>query len=261
VADGPRWPGLAHPLGVDSLGRDFVTVLAHGAVDFAVPGVLATLGLWAVMAAVAGGTLLGDVLPRGAGPGDGAPGGAGSSGGLVAASPPRLLLVMLGMLLLDEPSPALAAAIVLGLHLPVALHELAGRLRDLREQEVLAGILAHGVPFSRVLLRHLLLGWLRAPLARHGAALFTQVAFTQVALAYLFGTSHVSPGLAVSWGMEFRRLSAAVPGPRGFVCEPGQVCAAAVSTFHAAVLLLLALGLLGSLVRASRPRPGEGVAA
>jgi hypothetical protein len=96
---------------------------------------------------------------------------------------------------------------------------------------------------------------------RHAAALFTQVAFTQIALAYIFGTSSVSAGLAVSWGGEFKRLAPhLVPSSRGFGCGPAGPCEEAVLFFQALLLLLASMALLGGLLRLARPAaPPEGV--
>ncbi len=242
----PAWPSLSHPLGVDSLGRDFLSVVGAGVVDFAIPGLVVVALLAAILAGRAWLFLLQPVLPTGEPPAE--------AGGLAAASPPRLLIVMVGMLLLEEPSPLIAAAIVLALYLPVALHEVTSHLRSLREEEVLAGIVAHGLPMLRVLERHLIRGYLREPLVRHCASLFTQVAFTQIALTYLFGTAEVSAGLVVSWGDEFERLANAIPQRSGFFCPPGaEACAQAVSAFQGSVLLAASLLLLGGLLRLAKP--------
>jgi hypothetical protein len=246
VFGGAAWPSLSHPLGIDGMGRDFLAVLSAGVVDFARPGLIMVALLIGVLAARSWWFLRQPVLPeRGEGQ---------EAAGLAAASPPRLLLVMVGMLLLEEPSPLFAAGIVAGLYAPVALVEVTSRLRDLREQEVLAGVVAHGLPARRILSRHLLRGWLRESVARHSAALFTQVAFTQIALAYIFGTSSVTAGMGVSWGMEFRKLSQALPGRTGFHCVPGQVCEQAISAFQGGLMLLASLALLGGVLRLARPQ-------
>jgi ABC-type dipeptide/oligopeptide/nickel transport system permease subunit len=246
------WPSLAHPLGIDDVGRDFLQVLSAGVVDFAVPGFVMVALLAAVVAARAGWFLLQPVLPTGE--------QAEGASGLAAASPPRLLIVMVGMLLLEEPNPMVAAAIVLVLYLPVALQEVSSHLRSLREEEVVAGIVAHGLPIRRVLGRHLLRGYLSEPLLRHCASLFTQVAFTQVALAFLFGTSSVSRGLAVSWGMEFKNLAKGIPQRSGFYCPGDGVCEQAVTAFQGSVLLLASLLLFGGLLRLARPAHRAGMA-
>ncbi len=240
------WPSLSHPLGIDSVGRDFLAVLAEGVADFVIPGVLAVGILFVVIAVRLGLALLAPVLPE--------EGEAEAPSGLAGASPPRLLLVLVGMLLLEEPSPLVAAAIVLVLYLPVALNEVTSRLADLRDQEILAGALAHGLPLHQVLFRYLIGGYVKEHLARHGAALFTQVAFTQIALSYLFGASSVQAGLGTSWGMEFRRLAPNLPGPQGFFCPSAGVCEPAVSAFQAGVLLVSAIFLLGGLLRLAQDR-------
>ena len=248
-----QWPSVAHPLGVDAMGRDFLEVLSAGVVDFAVPGFLMVGLLALIVAARAWWFLLQPVLPTG----EEIP----EATGLAAASPPRLLIVMVGMLLLEEPNPYLAAGIVLALYLPVALHEVGSHLRALREEEVLAGIVAHGLPTHRVLGRHLLRGYLAEPLIRHCSSLFAQVAFTQIALAFLFGTSSVSRGLAVSWGMEFKRLANGIPQRSGFYCPGDGVCEQAVTAFQGSILLLASLLLLGGLLRLARPAPRGGLSA
>lgn len=246
----PAWPSLQHPLGVDAMGRDFLEVLSAGVVDFALPGFL-MVGLLAVLVALRSWWfLLQPVLPTGEQVED--------ATGLAAASPPRLLIVMIGMLLLEEPSPVVAAGIVLALYLPVVMHEISSHLRALREEEVLAGIVAHGLPIHRVLGRHLLRGYLSEPLLRHCASLFTQVAFTQIAISFLFGTSSVSSGFAVSWGMEFEHLSNGIPPRSGFWCPGDGVCAQAVTSFQFATLLLASMLLLGGLLRLARPAPRAG---
>ena len=151
-----------------------------------------------------------------------------------------------------------AALIVTCLYLPVVLSEVGTHLRSLRDQEVLAGVVAHGLPTSRILIRHMLGGWLKEPLVRHSSALFGQVAFTQIALAYIFGTSAVASGLAVTWGMEFKRLARSLPGSSGLYCPGEGACAQAVASFHGAVLLLASLALLGGVLRLAQPPEPEG---
>lgn len=248
IQDGAAWPSLAHPLGIDMLGRDFLSVVAVGVTDFVVPGVFAVLALIGALAARTWLALQRPVLPDY---------GASDSGpaGLAAASPPRLLIVLLGMLLLEEPSPLAAAAIVFILYIPVALNEVSSQLGDLRDQEVLAGAMAHGLPLRRVLGTYLLLGYLKETIARHAAALFTQVAFTQIALSYLFGASSVRAGFGTSWGMEFNRLGPwLLPRRQGLFCPPEGVCVEAVGMMHAVLLLLLIAVLLGGLLRLAQPK-------
>ena len=248
----PAWPSLRHPLGVDAMGRDFLEVLSAGVVDFAIPGFLMVALLAALVAVRSWWFLAQPVLPTGEEPGE--------ATGLAAASPPRLLIVMVGMLLLEEPSPLVAAGIVLALYLPVVMHEVSSHLRALREEEVVAGIVAHGLPIRRVLDRHLLRGYLAEPLLRHCASLFAQIAFTQIALAFLFGTSSVSRGLSVSWGMEFDRLASGIPPRSGFWCPGDAVCEQAVTAFQGSALLLASILLLGGLLRLARPARRAGMA-
>jgi ABC-type dipeptide/oligopeptide/nickel transport system permease subunit len=167
------------------------------------------------------------------------------------------LLVMIGMLFLEEPSPWFAAGIVTVLYLPVCLDECGAKLSSLRAEQVLAGAIAHGLSTPRLVFRHLLGGHLRAPLLRHGATLFTQVAFTQIALAYVFGGSAVSSGLSVSWGMEFRRLVARLPSRGPSMCVPDVVCEPQVALFHCTLLVGASLLLLGGLLRGAAASEGE----
>jgi ABC-type dipeptide/oligopeptide/nickel transport system permease subunit len=245
-ASGAKWPSLGHPLGLDSLGRDFLHVLADGTLDFSLPGAAAVLTLVAAIA-------LQGLWTATRSPLSGRPRKGLSEAWLVLAAPPRLLLVMIAMLFLDEPSPWVAAGIVTFLYLPVALDECASVLQGLREEQVLAGAIAHGLSASRLVLRHLLGGHLRPVLGRHAAALFCQVAFTQLALSYVFGSSAVTSGLSVSWGMEFRRLVARLPARSGSGCLPDVVCEPNVALFHCSLLILTGLLLLGGLLRGSGP--------
>lgn len=243
---GAAWPSLAHPLGVDAMGRDFLRVLSAGTLDFALPGLAAVLALSAALALQCWTQLRRP--PLGA-----ERRGPISSIWLTLAAPPRLLLVMIGMLFLDEPSPWVAATIVTALYLPVALDECRTRLGALREQQILAGAIGHGVSRLRLVLRHLLAGHLRPAMERHVLTLFGQVAFTQLALAYVFGASAVTSGLGVSLGMEFRRLVARLPSRAGTFCDPGLVCEPHVAVFHSVLLVGLCLVFLGGLQRSTRP--------
>lgn len=246
IHGGIAWPSVDHWLGVDAVGRDFLAVLGAGTADFAVPGLLAVLILLAVEAAAAHRALARPAV--------------GTSlrvppGVLALASPPRLLLVMLAMLLLAEPNAFVAAAVVLALYAPVALDETAGRLRQLADEEVLAGLVAHGLPRRRILGRHLLRGHLAEPVGRHAATLFSQVALTQVALSYVFGGSSTTAGLGVAWGMEFRRLAATLP-TASTQCLGEGPCPESVAAFQAACLLGACLVVFGGLGRAARPAVG-----
>jgi ABC-type dipeptide/oligopeptide/nickel transport system permease subunit len=245
---GPDWPSFGHLLGLDASGRDFLGVLSAGAVDFTLPGIAAGL----VLVVLLGGQgLLALRRPAVGDRADRAPSGVVLAG----AAAPRLLVVMVAMLLLEEPSPWVAAGVVTALHAPIAIDEIARVLARLRDQEILAGTIAHGLARSRIAGRHLLLGHLREPVLRHAAALFSEVAFTQVALSYLFGASAVTGGLGVSWGMEFRRLAAGLPG-HGLRCPVDGPCPELIALFHAGALLLVSLVLFGGLVRAAH-RPGR----
>ncbi len=245
---GPAWPGGGHLLGLDASGRDFLGVLAAGAVDFTLPGAAAALVLTLLLGA-RGRAALGR-------PAVGDRGSSPSRLVLVGAAAPRLLVVMVAMLLLEEPSPWVAAAVVTALHAPVALDEVVRALDRLREQEILAGTIAHGLSRWRITVQHLLRGHLREPVLRHAAAVFGEVAFTQVALSYLFGASAVTGGLGVSWGMEFRRLAAELPG-HSLRCPIDGACPELVALFQATLLLVVSLILFGGLVRAAHPPRGR----
>ncbi len=235
--ESPAWPSLAHPLGVDVVGRDFVGVLAKGAADFVGPGSLAVLMLLLALgtrASFATARPVLDVVPAPRGP-----------GWFLLSAPPRLLAVMLAMLLFDQPSPWVAAAVVTALYLPVALDEIGARLRVLQEQQVLAGLVAHGLSAPRIVGRHLLGGHLRGAVRRHGAMLFVQVAFTQIALAWVFGASAVTPGIGVSWGMELKRYAASLPSAGTPVCGHEGLCVPGIAALHTVLLLAVCLVLLG----------------
>lgn len=239
---GAAWPSLAHPLGIDVLGRDFLGVLAHGAADFVGPGLLAVLGMVAVIAWRAWFATARPVLD--------APAEDSGPGWFLLAAPPRLLIVMMAMLLLDEPSPLVAAAVVTALYLPVALDEIGARLRELQERQVLAGLVAHGLSAPRIVCRHLLGGHLADPVRRHGGMLFVQVAFTQIALAWVFGASAVTPGLGVSWGMELKRYVAQLPSGAS-PCVDG-FCPGSIAALHTLLLLAVCVVLLGGVLRGAR---------
>jgi len=72
------------------------------------------------------------------------------------------------------------------------------------------------------------------------------VAFTQIALAWVFGASAVSPGLGVSWGMELKRYAAALSSGG---CTPDVVCPGSVALLHTVLLLTVCLALLGGVAR------------
>ncbi len=241
------WPSPAHPLGVDAMGRDFLAVLGAGTADFALPGLAAAAVLLLAFAVAARWTLnRPSVGVRASMP----------AGLLALASPPRLLIVMVAMLLLPEPNPWIAAAVVAALYLPVAMDEVLGRLADLVDREVIGGLVSHGLPLGHIAVRHLLLGHLREAALRHAAALFAQVALTQVALSYIFGGSATTAGLGVSWGMEFRRLAALLP-TSSTICPADGACPEAVAAFQAGCLLAAALVVFAGLGRLAQPAEPE----
>ncbi len=247
AGQGSAWPAWTHPLGLDASGRDFLAVLASGAADFVVPG------LWAVgllLLVVVGRCLLIAIVP---------PVGEVSSSPaathrLILAAPPRLLLVLVVMMLLPEPSPLVAAGVVLALHLPLTFVDLDVAARQLAREEILAGAVAHGLSPLRIAWRHLLFGWLRPLVTRHAAALFSQVAATQIAISYLLGASAVTPGLGVSWGMELRRQAALLPTAGMPWCRAGGSCPAASAGVQVVALVGTALFLLGAVARLGETR-------
>lgn len=218
------WPSLAHPLGVDQQGRDVLALLAHGAAGFVPSGLAAVAALVLAFATVCWRSVGRPAL---------APPARGE-GWFLLASPPRLLVVMLVMLVLPEPSPWAAAAVVTALYVPLALDEARERLAGLARDQQLAGLVAHGLSQQRIVGRHLLGGHLRELLLRHAGMLFVQVAFTQIALSYVFGGAAVRAGLGVSWGMELRRFASWLPSP--------------IAALHVLLLVAACALLLGGLL-------------
>jgi ABC-type dipeptide/oligopeptide/nickel transport system permease subunit len=238
---GSALPSWSHPLGLDAAGLDFVRVLAEGASDFVVPGVVAVLALYAVL--VLRCLFAAIVPPVGVDP------AAPAHHRLILASPPRLLLVLVVLLMLPEPSPAAAAVVVWVLRLPVAIVDAEVALSKLQGEEVLAGGVAHGLSPSRIAARHLALGWLRPLFARHGAVLFAEVAATHIAIAYMLGASAVTPGMGHSWGMELRRLGAQLPASGMGWCRPDGSCPASAAAIQIVALVLACVVLLGGVAR------------
>lgn len=231
------WPSWSHPLGIDPLGRDFAHVLAEGALELALPVAVATglvlaLCFWLSWSA-AGRPLLDDA------------GGPAESGALLWTAPPRLLAVMLVSLALPEPSPWVSAMVVAALRAPLLVHEAGAVIRSLRRDQVLLGLIAHGLPRGWIAARHLVGGHLRPTCANHCATVAAEASFTQIALSHVFGGSATSQGLSASWGMELRRLSQWFPGPAGAACGSDGPCVPWVATFQAAALLAVVTQILG----------------
>ncbi len=246
VGNGPSWPSWTHPLGRDAWGRDFLGVMAEGAAQFTGPSLLA-VGILVLSMSFQCALALRHPVLSGVGP--------SSWGALALASPPRLLVVMLVLLLLPEPSPWVASLVITLLYLPVALDESREVLQALSRIHILSGLVAHGISGPRLLFRHLLGGHLRDPLIRHASLLASQVAFTQISLAFLVGASATDSGLGSSWGVEMQRLSIHLPGPGGLRCDGISSCGDAIALFHVSLLLAGCHVLLGGLVRTGIPSP------
>lgn len=236
------WPSLRHPLGVDPLGRDFLGVLAEGGRELIAPATAAAAIVLAVVAVDAWLAVRQPLLGTG---------GAAARRGLVWTGPPRLLAVMLVQLALAQPVPWVAGVVVAALRVPLLRHEVGVRLQELRREQALTGLVAHGLPLGRIVGRHLLGGHLRPTVVAHAGGAAAEAAFTQIALAHLFGGTSTSQGLASSWGMEMRRLSTFLPSNWPATCPPEGACPALVATWQAAVLLGAAWWILGGLAAPS----------
>jgi peptide/nickel transport system permease protein len=244
------WPSLAHPLGIDGLGRDFLWVLVLGTERFALPGLAAVaLMLLAAMGFVA--------IARTAG---GPPLRAARAAATWAGALPRLLIVMLVVMALPSPSPWVLAGVVWLLYVPLVLDELTVRLEVLRREQVLLGARAHGLPPAVILWRHLARGHLKPMLLGHAAYLFVQVALTEVAVAYVFGASAVMSGLGASWGAELRRLMGRIPHPGVDPCPiSSDPCVAWIESGQALVLITVVAVLIGGVLALGRAWRGAEV--
>lgn len=244
------WPDLAHPLGIDGLGRDYLWIVALGAERFVLPAAVAAVALVALGVAFA-------AVARGAS--SRTLQAVRSAAGWVG-SIPRMLVVVLAMMALDEPSAWVMAAWLLVLYLPLLLDETSVRLDALGRERILLGAVAHGLPARVIVWRHLALGHLRPMLLGHAAYLFAQVALMEIAISYVFGSSAVMSGLGASWGTELRRLMARIPHPGSDPCwgQPSP-CAAQVEALQAAALVLLVALLIGGTVRLGRAWRRDGM--
>lgn len=244
------WPDLAHPLGIDGLGRDYLWIVALGAERFVLPAAAAAIALVVVGVVFA-------AVARSAGPGVHA--AVRSVAGWMG-SVPRMLVVVLAMMALDEPSAWVMAGWLLVLYAPLLLDEASVRLQTLERERILLGPVAHGLPARVIVLRHLALGHLRPMLMGHAAYLFAQVALMEIAISYVFGSSAVMGGLGASWGAELRHLMARIPHPGSDPCW-GQTapCAAHVEALQAAALVVLVALLLGGTVRLGRAWRRDGM--
>jgi len=211
-------PSLAHPLGLDELGRDVLSRLLVGA------RVSMLVGLAVVVLAGAVGTLIGAV--------------AGYAGGVIDT-----LLMRATDVVLAFPGILLAIALVAVLgpalsHVVVALAAIGwvgyarlvrGQVLKLREEEYVVAARAAGMRAARVLLRHVLPGVLpllvvQATLGMAGAVLAeaglsflglgqpppgaSWGAMINAGRAHLLDAPHVAlfPGLAIVWtvlGLNF----------------------------------------------------------
>jgi len=243
------WPSLEHPLGVDGRGRDFAWVLVQGAEHFTLPAFAASLALIAALVLYASFTLTSRTTIH----------GWTRALSRSVGTLPRLLVVLLVMMALPEPSVWVMAAVLLLLYLPVALDEVAVRLEVLDREDVLMGARAHGLPAWRIVSRHLALGHLRPALAAHATYLLAQVILTEIAVAYVFGSSAILPGLSTSWGVELRQLMGRIPrfGDRACWGQPSP-CEAHVEAFQAAALVLAVGLLVGGVLRLARSGRAAG---
>ncbi|MGI5466839.1 ABC transporter permease subunit [Streptomyces sp. CA-132043] len=173
-----RAPSGAHPFGTDSLGRDMLARVAHGALD------TLTLALALSAAALVAGVLLG-LLPRLSGP----------LVDTVNAIPPVLAgLLVAGVAGSGPSTPALAVAAVAWA--PLAAHTSA-LLQQERATTHLASTRALGAGRWYVL-RHELLPAVLPPVTRHALVRLPGIALALAALGFLgLGAQPPSP----EWGL------------------------------------------------------------
>ncbi|NGN70175.1 ABC transporter permease subunit, partial [Streptomyces sp. A7024] len=173
-----RAPSWAHPFGTDSLGRDLLARIGHGALN------TLALSLAISAAALLAGLLLG-LLPRLSGP----------LVDTLNAIPPVLAgLLVAGVAGPGTMTPALAVAIVAWV--PLAAHTSA-LLRQERATEHVAAARSLGADRAHVIRRHLLPAVL-PPVARHALLRLPGVALALAALGFLgLGTQPPSP----EWGL------------------------------------------------------------
>ena len=171
-------PSWAHPFGTDSLGRDLLARVAHGALDTLL------LALAIGVAALLTGVLLG-LLPRLSGP----------LVDTVNAVPPVLLALLVTAVVGSGPAtPALAVGAVAWA--PLAAHASA-LLRQ--ERAALHVTATRGLGAGRwYLLRHELLPALLPPVTRHALLRLPGIALALASLAFLgLGAQPPSP----EWGL------------------------------------------------------------
>jgi peptide/nickel transport system permease protein len=138
-------PSLAHPLGMDSLGRDVLLRLLFGA------RISLTIGLLSVAISVGGGTLLGSVA--------GYIGGVTDSllmrlADVVMAFPRIVLLVVISALF--RPSLLLIVGALALTQWPEAARVVRGEVIALRQRGFAEAAVALGFSRPRIILRHLL---------------------------------------------------------------------------------------------------------
>jgi peptide/nickel transport system permease protein len=225
-------PSLAHPLGLDELGRDVLSRLLVGA------RVSVAVGLAVVGIAGSFGTLLGAL--------------AGAIGGRADAALLRAVDVFLAF-----PGILLAIALVAVLgpaldHVVLALVAIGwvsyarlarGQVLQLREQEFVLAARAAGVPTARIVLRHLLPNILPVMLVQASLGLAGAI-LAEASLSFLgLGIQPPTP----SWG-------AMINAGRGHLLDAPHLT---LAPGLAILLSVLALNFLGdALVDRLDPRRG-----
>ncbi|GAA2260253.1 ABC transporter permease [Streptomyces ruber] len=221
-----RAPSPAHPFGTDSLGRDVLARIGHGAF-----GTL-TLALAISAAALVAGVLLG-LLPRLSEP----------LADTVNAVPPVLAgLLVAGVAGSGAATPALAVAAVAWV--PLAAHTSALLAQERAAVHITA---TKGLGASRLyLLRHELLPAVVPPVARHALLRLPSVALALTALGFLgLGTQPPDP----EWGLLLAENQPYVERAPWAVLAPAAVLA---------LLGLLAVTAAGG-VRLPRRQPTAAV--
>jgi ABC-type dipeptide/oligopeptide/nickel transport system permease subunit len=179
-------PSPTHPLGTDHLGRDIAWRLALAARHVVVPGTLAAtvcLLLGIPLGAVAGwfGGWLADGIRYGFG---------------VVQALPRFVVVLLALSIYGNDPTVLAVTAGLA-YVPTLGEALFERIERLRNADYVDAHLAHGVPWWRILVVHLLWAACRRLVFRHVLGLFAFFLVLETTLSYLgFGVEQPEP----SWG-------------------------------------------------------------
>ena len=229
-------PSLAHPLGLDELGRDVVSRLLTGA------RVSVAVGLAVVGLAGTFGTLLGALA--------GAVGGKADSALMRAidvflAFPGILLAIALVAVLGPALEHVVLALVVIGW---VGYARLArGQVLQLREQEFVLAAKSAGVPLSGIVLRHLLPNILPVMVVQASLGLAGAI-LAEASLSFLgLGIQPPTP----SWG-------AMINAGRGHLLDAPHL---ALVPGLAILVSVLSLNFLGdALVDRLDPRRSRGVA-